>query len=67
MSPRSYRSTVVACALAWFMVGLHLPTLHQMTHPGHSPRWSFVAITLSLAVAGVVALWTLLRGPARGT
>jgi hypothetical protein len=67
MRTRSYQLTVIGCALSWFMFGLHLPTLHGMTHPGHSLRWSFVAITLSLAVAGLVALWALLRTPARPT
>jgi hypothetical protein len=67
MSPRYYRSTVIACALSWFLVGLHLPALHAMTHPGHSPRWSVVAATLLLAFVAVAGLWALLRAPARGT
>ena len=66
MSTRSYRLTVVGCVLAWFLVGLHLPTLHAMTHGGHAPRASFLAILLALAAAAVAGLWALLRAPGRG-
>ena len=61
MPIRYYRMTVLACALSWFLVGLHLPALHGMTHPGHVPQWNVVAITALLAVAAVAGLWVLLR------
>ena len=67
MSARYYRPTVIACALSWFLVGLHVPALHALTHPGHAPQWGVVAATLLLAVAAVAGLWALLRAPARGT
>jgi hypothetical protein len=66
MSTRYYRLTVIGCALSWFLVGLHLPTLHEMTHAGHAPRWNFLAITLLLAGVAVAGLWVLLRAPAPG-
>jgi hypothetical protein len=58
-----YRLTLVGCALAWFLVGLHIPTLHQMTHHGQSPHWGVVAITLLLGMGAVAGLWTFLRSP----
>jgi hypothetical protein len=65
MSTSRYRLTVVACALSWFMVGLHLPALHQMTHHGGAPHWSVLAIVSFLAASAVAALWLLLRSPVR--
>jgi len=67
MPTRYYRLTVVGCALSWFLVGLHLPALHEMTHHGRAPQWSILAILLSLSAAAIVGLWVLLRVPARGT
>ena len=66
MRPMRYRLTVIACAVSWLLVGLHLPALHGMTHPGHAPRWSVVAATAALVALGLAGLWTLLRAPARG-
>ncbi len=63
VSTRNYRLTVIGCALAWFMVGLHIPSLHGMTHDGQSPHWGVVAITLLLGIAAVASLWALLRSP----
>ena len=65
VSTRSYRLTVIGCALAWFLVGLHIPSLHGMTHEGQSPHWGVVAITLLLGIGAVVGLWALLRSPDR--
>jgi hypothetical protein len=64
MLTRFYRTTVVGCALAWFMVGLHLPTLHQMTEHGRRMPPSVLAAVALLAVVGVATLWALLRVPA---
>lgn len=61
-----YRLTVIACVLSWFLVGLHLPALHEMTHPGRSPRWSVVVATAALLAVGLAGLRALLRAPARG-
>lgn len=65
MLTRSYRLTVVGCALSWFLVGLHLPTLHEMTHEGRAAHWTVLAIVSFLAVVAVAALWALLRVPLR--
>ncbi len=63
VSTWNYRLTVIGCALAWFLVGLHIPSLHRMTHDGQSPHWGVVAITLLLGVGAVAGLWVLLRSP----
>jgi hypothetical protein len=65
MSTSYYRLTVVACALSWFLVGLHLPALHRMTHHGAAPPWSVLSIVSLLAASAVAALWLLLRSPVR--
>ena len=67
MSTSYYRLTVVACALSWFLVGLHLPALHEMTHHGSAPRWTVLAIVCFLAAVAVAGLWILLRAPLRRT
>ena len=61
MSTRSYRLTLLVCALAWFMVGLHTPLLHAWTSHGHVPRASVLIATSLLAITAVVALVALLR------
>lgn len=62
MLARYYRLTVVGCALSWFLLGLHMPVLHQMTHVGYEPHWTVLVIVALLAVAAVASLWMLLRG-----
>ena len=61
MSTRSYRLTLVVCALAWFMFGMHTPIFHAWTSHGHAPRATVLTATLLLAVVAVVALVALLR------
>ena len=61
MSARWYRPTVIACALSWFMVGLHMPALHELTHHGRTPAPVVLVTTLLLAVVGIAGLWALLR------
>lgn len=66
MSTRTYRLTVIGCALAWFLVGLHIPALHGMTHDGQTTHWDVVAITLLLGIGAVAGLLVLLRRPTSG-
>ena len=61
MSARWYRPTVIASALSWFLVGLHLPGLHAMTHDGGTIAPVALAATVLLAVLGTAGLWALLR------
>jgi peptidoglycan/LPS O-acetylase OafA/YrhL len=61
MSTRTYRLTVLGCALCWFMAGLHLPALHAMTHHESSPPWTVLTLMTLFVAGAVVALWVLLR------
>ncbi len=67
MSRGYYRLTVITCVLSWFLVGLHLPTLHQMTHHGRVLPSGVVAVVATLAVVALAGLWVLLRAPAPRT
>ena len=67
MSERSYRSTVLASALVWFLLGLHAPILHQLTHHHRMPDTTVLVVVALLAVAGIAAVLALLRAPASGT
>ncbi|HLM67463.1 MAG TPA: hypothetical protein VK358_08050, partial [Longimicrobium sp.] len=65
MSRRAYQSTVIGCALSWFLVGLHVPALHAITHHGRSPHWSVLSMVALLALGALAGLAVLLRAPAR--
>lgn len=67
MSTGRYRLIVLGCALGWFMVGLHVPLVHGITHHGRMPHWSVLATTVLPVVAAVAALWALLRAPRPGS
>jgi len=62
MSERSYRSTVLASALAWFLLGLHAPVVHQVTHHHRMPDTTVLVVIAVLLVGGVVSVLALLRG-----
>ena len=61
MSTRSYRLTLLVCALAWFMVGMHTPLLHAWTSHGRAPSAAALIGTLLLAITAIGALVALLR------
>jgi hypothetical protein len=61
MSTRAYRTTVVLGMFAWFLLGMHVPVLHEITAHGRAPRPSVVAAVALLAGCALAALWTLLR------
>ena len=65
MSMRAYQLTVVGCALSWFLVGLHLPALHEITHHGRVPHWSVLALVTLFVLAALGGLAVRLRAPAR--
>ena len=61
MPTRYYRPTVLGCVLAWFLVGLHVPALHEIVDHGAAPSPTVLGATSLLTVAGLAALWRLLR------
>ena len=67
MTERSYRWTVLASAVVWFLLGLHAPMLHQITHHNRMPDTTVLIVMAVLAVAGVVSVLALLRGGRGGS
>lgn len=63
MSTPLYRLTVLACALAWFLVGMHTPILHQITEHGRVPGAGLLTILALLVVTASGSLLMLLRAP----
>ena len=61
MPTRYYKLTVLGCVLSWFLVGLHVPALHHIVDHGAAPSAGVLGATSLLAVAGIAALWRLLR------
>ena len=61
MRMRNYRLIVLGCVLSWFMLGLHVPGLHQMTSHGEHLPLNVVGFTTLFALAGIAGLWALLR------
>lgn len=66
MSTRQYRLTVIGSALSWLLLGLHLPTLHEITDHFTAPPMSVIVVIALLAVLSAVGLWALLRVPVGG-
>ena len=66
MSERAYRSTVLASALVWFLLGLHAPVVHQITYHHRMPDTTVLVVVAVLAVLGIVCLVALLRAPRGG-
>jgi cytochrome bd-type quinol oxidase subunit 2 len=62
MTERAYRSTVLVSALVWFLLGLHAPMVHQITHHHRMPDTTVLVVMAVLIVAGVVSVLALLRG-----
>lgn len=62
MTERAYRSTVLVSALVWFLLGLHAPMVHQITHHHRMPDTTVLVVMTVLIVAGVVSVLALLRG-----
>lgn len=64
MSPGLYRLTAVACALSWFLVGMHSSVFHEIVDHRAVPHWSVLALVALFAVVGAASLGTLVRlGP----
>ena len=66
MRPWSYRLMVIGGALAWLLLGLHLPTVHEVADHGWAPPASVLAMIVVLAIAAAAAMWALLRLAPRG-
>lgn len=63
MRIRTYRVVVIGSLLSSFLVGFHLPALHEMIDHGAAPRWDVVTVTALFAITTLAGAWTLLRAP----
>jgi hypothetical protein len=63
MSARYYRLTVIGSALAWFLLGAHLPVLHQITHHGRTPSWTVMLAVMVVTLAALAGVVVLVRAP----
>ena len=61
MSTSQYRLSVVICAAAWFLIGMHSPVVHEIVDHNSVPHWSLIAILAVLVLLGCTTLWSLLR------
>ena len=61
MKIQVYRLTLLGSVLSWFLLGLHAPAVHQMTHHGRVLPVSVIAAMFVLGTLGLAALWLLLR------
>ena len=64
MSTRRYRLTVIGSALSWLLLGLHLPTAHELMDHQANPPMSVLIATMILAALSAAGLWALLIAPA---
>lgn len=64
----TYRLLVIGSLLSSFLVGLHMPVVHEIVDHGAAPRWGVLAVTALLVAMAVGGGWALLRrtGPPRG-
>lgn len=62
---RFYRSILLVSTMAWFMIGLHAPALHQVTHDGRGLSTTVLAAMATLIVVGGLTLSALWRAPTR--
>ena len=56
MSLGQHRLVLVGGALAWLLLGMHYPIVHQFTHHGRTPQLGLVALFALFAVLGIGAL-----------
>jgi hypothetical protein len=64
MSTRSHRLLVVGCMLSWFLLGMHVPIVHEITGHGRIPGPSVLLAVAAIVLAALAAAWALLRAPA---
>ena len=67
MSTNYYRLIVIGSAITWFLLGMHAPIVHQITHHDRSPSVGLMVAVSCVALLALAGLVTLLRArPSRG-
>ena len=65
MQQRFYRPMVLLSAISWFMLGMHMPMLHDLSHAKEHP--GILVAMAALAAGGLYSLYTLLRSSPAGS
>jgi hypothetical protein len=61
MPTKVYRLNVIATALAWFLLGLHAPVVHQIVDHGQRPSVGLMIALSSVTLISLASLIELLR------
>jgi hypothetical protein len=61
MSLTTYRFVVLGSLFSSFMVGLHMPAMHEIIEHGADTHWGIVAATGTLVAMTIAGGWALLR------
>ena len=56
-----HRLWVIGCVLSWFLLGLHMPALHEVVDHGHDMGLHVLTGMTVLLVLGIASTWHLLR------
>lgn len=59
----THRLLVLACAIAWFLLGMHMPAIHNLTSHGEEMPVVVLGAIVLMAVVALASLWRLLRAP----
>jgi hypothetical protein len=65
MRTNYYRLTVIGCALAWFLLGAHVPVLHEFTRHGRTPSMTVLIAVAGVTLVALAAVVLLLRASDR--
>ena len=60
MSTATYRMLVLGAIASSFMLGMHVPVLHEILDHGSPPRWDVLIASGILALIAIVCAWRLL-------
>lgn len=60
MSTVTYRMLVLGAIVSSFMLGMHVPVLHEILDHGSRPRWDVQIASGILALTAIVCAWRLL-------
>ena len=61
MSTAKYRAAVLGAILSSFLVGTHVPVVHEILDHGATDHWDALIATVVLVVVTVLCAWSLLR------
>ena len=60
MSTTTHRMLVLGAIASAFLLGMHMPVLHQILDHGSRPRWDVLIASAVLALIAIACAWRLL-------